>query len=222
MYDFSVSILIPTYNRKKFQKLIEYNINIQSYKNIEGIYFADDSDIDEPISLNVPYPVHYYKTKRCSIGEKRNYLSRLAKGNYLVNMDTDDFYQSNYISNSIYNLLKYDKQCCGSSDMIIFHKNEFYIQKCIYIYMLNEGTMVMTKDFYNNCSKYISTNSNESMLFLEQNIKDICETDQSLMCCVSHNNNTIDKKVWCKKEAKIQPYEYNEHKNILSTISIYE
>lgn len=226
MYDFSVSILIPTYNRKRFEKLIEYNINCQSYTNIEGIYIADDSDVDEPLHLNVNYPIHYYKTKRCKIGDKRHYLANLAKGTYLINFDTDDFYKPNYISYSIYSLLKHNKECCGSADMVIFHKNEFYIQRCMYLYMLNEGTMCMTKEFYNKCSKYVSTNSNESMEFLKQNIKTIMETKESLMCCVSHSNNTIDKNVWCVKETKCDKpsfvflNEYKEHIKILSTLNV--
>ena len=44
-FDYSVSIIIPTYNRKKFEKLIEYNINSQDYSNIKEIIILDDSDI---------------------------------------------------------------------------------------------------------------------------------------------------------------------------------
>jgi glycosyltransferase involved in cell wall biosynthesis len=226
MFDFSVSILIPTYNRKAFEKLIEYNINNQNYKNIEGIYVADDSDVDEHLHINTDYPIHYYKTKRVSIGEKRHFLSTLAKGKYLINFDTDDFYRPNYISHSIYTLLKYDKDCCGSADMFILKNNEFYLQRCMYIYMLNEATMCMTKEFYDKSSKYISRNYNESIEFLKQNINRLCETKMSLMCCVSHNNNTIDKNVWCKTETKCEKpslellNEYKEHIKLLSTLNI--
>ena len=33
----SVSIIIPTYNRKRFETLLEYNINSQDYYNIKEI-----------------------------------------------------------------------------------------------------------------------------------------------------------------------------------------
>ena len=33
--DFSVDILIPTYQRKKFEKLISHNISIQTYPLIK-------------------------------------------------------------------------------------------------------------------------------------------------------------------------------------------
>ena len=41
--DFSVDILIPTYNRKKFEGLISLNINKQTYPLIKNVIIADDS-----------------------------------------------------------------------------------------------------------------------------------------------------------------------------------
>lgn len=227
MFDYSVSIIIPTYNRKKFEKLIEYNINIQDYPCIEGVYIADDSDTDEALHLNIPYNIHYYKTKRCTIGEKRHFLNNISKGKYIINFDTDDFYKKDYISTSIFTLIDEDKGCCGSADMIIYNNKDFYKQRCIFLYMLNEGTMCMTKEFYDKSTKYIPTNSNESMIFLKENINDICETKESLMCCLGHDKNTIDKSVWYKPETLMRMdetcrNEYKSHIELLSTLNIYE
>ena len=47
----SVSIVIPTYNRKKFEALIEYNINIQDYFNLIEVIILDDSDVE--VTTNV-------------------------------------------------------------------------------------------------------------------------------------------------------------------------
>lgn len=227
MFDYSVSIIIPTYNRKKFEKLIEYNINIQDYPCIEGVYIADDSDTDEALHLNIPYNIHYYKTKRCTIGEKRHFLNNISKGKYIINFDTDDFYKKDYISNSIMTLIEEDKGCCGSADMIIYNNKYFYKQRCIFLHMLNEGTMCMTREFYDKSTKYIPTNSNESMRFLKENINDICETKESLMCCLGHDKNTIDKSVWYKPETLMRMdekcrNEYKSHIELLSTLNIYE
>ena len=57
----SVSIIIPTYNRKKFEKLIEYNINCQDYPNIVEVVIADDGDESEALELNIKYPIKYIK-----------------------------------------------------------------------------------------------------------------------------------------------------------------
>ena len=227
MFDYSVSIVIPTYNRKKFEKLIEYNINIQDYPFIEGVYIADDSDKDEALHLNIKYPIHYYKTIRCTIGEKRHFLNNISKGKYIINFDTDDFYKKDYISTSIFTLIDEDKGCCGSADMIIYNNKDFYKQRCIFLHMLNEGTMCMTREFYDKSTKYIPTNSNESMNFLKENINDICETKDCLMCCLGHTQNTIDKSVWYKPETLMRMdetcrNEYKSHIELLSTLNIYE
>ena len=68
----SVSIIIPTYNRKKFERLIEYNINCQDYSNILEVVIADDGDADQNLELKIKYPIKYIKCARMKIGEKRN------------------------------------------------------------------------------------------------------------------------------------------------------
>ena len=60
----SVSICIPTYNRKKFEKLIQHNNKIQTYY---VIIILDDGD-DEPSCIKTKYPIRYYNIPRCCIG----------------------------------------------------------------------------------------------------------------------------------------------------------
>ena len=61
LVDDSVSIIIPIFNRKKFEKMIEYNIINQDYPFIKEIIIGDDSDIDKPINIRVPYTIKYCK-----------------------------------------------------------------------------------------------------------------------------------------------------------------
>jgi hypothetical protein len=83
----SCSIIIPTYNRKKFEKLIEYNILCQTYKNIIEVVIGDDGD--ELLELNIPYPIKYIKCERMTIGQKRNLLAARCIGTYIAHIDTD-------------------------------------------------------------------------------------------------------------------------------------
>ena len=53
----SVSIIVPTYNRKRFETLLEYNINSQTYYNIKEIIILDDSDIDRPLCIRTLIPI---------------------------------------------------------------------------------------------------------------------------------------------------------------------
>ena len=115
----SVSILIPTYNRTKFSQLISLNIMIQTYPLIKEIIIADDGENKLLIDTSIKTTILYFQVERMSIGKKRNFLKSKASGDYLVHMDTDDFYNPDYISNCIFNLLLTGKQLTGSSDMIM-------------------------------------------------------------------------------------------------------
>ena len=216
-FDYSVSIVIPTYNRKKFEKLIEYNINSQTYYNIIEIIILDDSDVDDPLAIKTNFPIRYYRVQRVTIGEKRSLGVELAKGKYIAFMDTDDFYNPNYISKSIFNLIKYDKTISGSADMIVYDKIGYYKQRCMFLHMLNEATLVFKKNkiVFNNSS------SNEAVPWLINNISEIYETSiDDIMCCISHDQNTINKKMWCTStyEYKDLSSQYENQLKILSNI----
>ena len=219
-FDYSVSIVIPTYNRKKFEKLIEYNINSQDYSNIKEIIILDDSDKDDPLCIKTLYPIKYLRVPRVSIGEKRNYGVRVATSNYICMMDTDDFYNPEYISKSIFNLIKEDKNISGSADMIVYDKIGYYKQRCIFLHMLNEATLVFKKT---NNINFNNNSSNEAVPWLIENIPNIIETEiDNIMCCISHNENTICKKAWCSPKYNYIDLniKYENHIKILSTITI--
>lgn len=213
------SIVIPTFNRGKFSKLISHNINSQTYPFIKEIIVADDGDNSERLVLDVPFSVHYYKVPRMSIGEKRNFLMSKASGSYIAHMDTDDFYNKDYLSTSIFNLIKSGKNVSGSSDMLLLDvaTKTTYRQRCIYIHLLNEATMVYKKSFIKN-NKFSLGNSSEGIGFLISNINDIFETPiDDIMVCLAHDKNTVDKSAWCKDKYKtsLDMSKYEKHQNLI-------
>ena len=192
----SVDILIPTYNRVEFSKQIVLNINNQTYPFINKIIVADDGD--KPLDLTCcKYPIEYYKVNRMTIGEKRNFLQSKATSYYTANMDTDDIYNPNYISQSIFNLIRHGKYITGRADMIMYNEGKYYIQRCIYITLLNEATIVCV----NNNRKYKSSNSGEGVEYLKDMAPFIIETNiRDIMVCVVHKNNSVDKSKFLKEE----------------------
>ena len=184
-------ICIPTYNRKKFDKLIQHNINIQTYYNIKEVIILDDGD-DEPLCIKTKYPIRYYNVPRCSIGDKRNMLVSLSQCDYVAFMDTDDMYDKDYIGYSIFEMETNDKSIAGSADMNVYCYNQFYKQRCLFLHYLNEATLVFKKSIW---SPFNSTNSNEGIPFLEKHLGNIIETNiDRLMYCIAHDHNTIPKK----------------------------
>ena len=214
----SVSICIPTYNRKKFEKLIEHNINIQTYYNIREVIILDDGD-DEPLCIKTKYPIRYYRCNRCSIGDKRNGLVELATSKYIAFMDTDDFYDAGYIAHSIFEMITNDKCIAGSADMNVYCNGTFYKQRCMFLHMLNEATLVFRRDIH---YKFASSNSNEAVPFLLKHFGNIVETNiDRVMCCISHDSNTIPKTQWIKDQFKTEALtQYEKHIEIYSKCNV--
>ena len=215
----SVSIVIPTFNRSAFERLIEYNINSQDYFNIIEIIVLDDSDIDRPLCLRSLIPIRYYTVPRMTIGMKRNCGVKLAHGDYICFIDTDDFYAPDYISYSIFEMETNNKTIAGSADMNMWDGKQFYKQRCMFLHLLNEATMVFKKSAW---SRFADTNSNEAVPFLEKNINNIVETNiDRVMCCVCHKGNTVDKTAWLNDKYKSSVLsQYSKHIEILSSLNI--
>ena len=188
----SISILIPTYNRKHFEALINLNIKLQTYPLIKEIIIADDGE--ETLNLDLPYSILYYKVDRMSIGEKRNFLKSKATSDYLIHFDTDDFYDPEYVSNSVFNLIQSGKSLSGSSDMLLYDGKSTFKQSCIYLNYLNEATMCYTKKYALE-QDFSCSMSSEGISFCD--IKHINELDiNSIMVCLCHEKNTVDKSMW--------------------------
>ena len=217
--DFSVDILIPTYQRKKFEGLISLNINKQTYPLIKNVIIADDSQ--DNLHLDINYSVLNYKVERMSIGAKRNFLLSKSTSRYAVFMDTDDMYHPDYISHSIHTLLMSGKSITGTSDMLMYYQDQTYRLSCIFFHAINEATLVI--DTHNVKLKFKEQNSSEGLEPLKNHIGDIVQTDiNKVMCCLCHQENTIDKKIWIKERYKTEfnTSEYDEHLKIISSLNI--
>jgi len=217
-----VSILIPTFNRRRFSELITHNILTQTYPFIKEVIVADDGYDDERLNLKLPYSVLYYKLPRMTIGDKRNFLMSKASGDYLAHFDTDDMYSRDYLSSSIFNLIKTGKGLSGSSDMLMMDTatKTTYKQRCINIDMINEATMCYTKS-YADTHKFSNTMSSEGISFCE--IKEITETPiEEIMICLAHDSNTVSKKQWVTDAYKspIDMTWFKQHLEIISQSSI--
>jgi glycosyltransferase involved in cell wall biosynthesis len=216
----SVSIIIPTYNRKKFERLIEYNINCQTYENIVEVVVADDGDESQRLELNVKYPIKYIKCPRMTIGQKRNVLASSAKGEYIAHMDTDDIYFSTYISHSLEVLEKTKRDAVGTSDMIfMFADKTKGGMRNPYLSMANEATLVYKKSFWKELG-FSEKQSSEGIQFLEgRHWQTAHSSINQVMICLCHSTNTVDKEPWRNNPVSGFP-DFSEHQKILDSISL--
>ena len=202
----NVSILMPTYNRRKFLELIIDNILSQTYpKNkLEWVVIDDGKEKlikDENKIRNIIFPIKlkYIKIdhkKKLKIGEKRNYLVKYSTYDYCINMDDDDIYLNNYILKSVLFLLLKKCNLVGSNQMIFYFPtyNKFTRIFCRQKRQIHEATMCFKKSHWLKTGGFKNTNNSEGSKLID-GYEDIVYNMQidELMYCLCHNNNSYPK-----------------------------
>jgi hypothetical protein len=93
---------------------------------IEWIIVDDGTDkiADLIDKANIPQIKYFSIDKKMSLGEKRNYMHKQAKGSIIVYMDDDDYYPPERISHAVERLTSSPNAlCAGSSEMYIYFKH---------------------------------------------------------------------------------------------------
>ena len=197
-----VSVLTPTYNRRRFIPSLIECFKQQTYpmSHIEWIILDDGSDkvadIFEQAGLfNLRY---YSEAAKLNIGAKRNKLNDLAKGTIIVCMDDDDYYPPERISHAVNKLTANPKyNICGSSELYLFYSDNKTIYK-LGPYSSNHatnGTFAYRFSYLEN-HKYDETVSHgEEPSFLNNYSEPMLQLDPfKAQLLMSHSENTFDKK----------------------------
>jgi glycosyltransferase involved in cell wall biosynthesis len=87
----TVSICIPTYNRKEYLKEALCSVFVQTYKDYEVVVVDDGStDNTQQVIRDAGYDVRYYWVDHVGQYAARNRLIELARGEYITFIDSDD------------------------------------------------------------------------------------------------------------------------------------
>ena len=176
-----ISVIIPSFNRKKFiNKAIESVLN-QDYNNVE-IIIVDDGSTDGTYEyLKEKYKKNesitlYRNKKNLGAGLSRKKGYNLANGKYVIFMDDDDYYTDyNFFKQSMYILKQKPNigMVCASS--IIEYVNEEKFEKSI----LNIKGEIKKEEYLNEFQqKYMKSNSTFTTVFRKEtldkaNFKDV-------------------------------------------------
>lgn len=101
-----VTVMIPTYNQVDFIREAIGSAIMQTYPNLE-ILVGDDGSTDgtEKVILNIADPRIKYIRNPINLGRTENYRNLVcnhATGDYVVNLDGDDYYTDpNFISEAV-------------------------------------------------------------------------------------------------------------------------
>lgn len=125
-----VSILTPTYNRRRFIPRVMSYIMAQTYprERIEWVILDDGSDSVE--DLITPYmsqlTIQYIRvSEKLNIGAKRNRLHAVARGEILVNMDDDDYYPAERVAHAVTSLRSHrGARLAGSSRNYLYFTDD--------------------------------------------------------------------------------------------------
>lgn len=99
------SIVIPVYNVEKYIKRTLDSIKNQTFKDYEVIV-VNDGSTDKSMDIVKKYDVKIINSKHVEVSEARNVGARQAKGDYLIFLDSDDWWDKNLlkeINNSLNN-----------------------------------------------------------------------------------------------------------------------
>ena len=103
-----VSIIVPIYNSEKYLKRCVDSLIAQNYSNIE-IILIDDGSKDKSLEILQEYSddrVNILSKVNSGVSDTRNLGIKIAKGEYIVFVDSDDFVEENYVQCLIENIEK--------------------------------------------------------------------------------------------------------------------
>lgn len=122
-----VTIILPAYNAEKYITRCIESVLKQTYKNFEFI-IIDDGSTDNTLKIARDFAkkdcrINVISQNNCGVSKTRNYGVQIAKGEFILFIDSDDYIDSNMI----YHLL--EKSIQTGSDVIqcgykVFGDNE--------------------------------------------------------------------------------------------------
>jgi glycosyltransferase involved in cell wall biosynthesis len=216
----NISILMPTYNRNRFLKLVLINIYNMDYdKNkIEWVIFDDGKEpffknkeeenmvreLLQPMKIKYIYDIsQHYK-----IGDKRNKLVKFASNKICIFMDDDDIYYKTYIKHSVETLKNKKAGLVGSNAMLFTYPHHNYNMchiQCSAKRQIHEATMCFTKNYFRQMPGFLSSSLGEGAKMIDHNECQVAYTDiTKCMICVPHNDNTFNKEQFYRFKTSIR------------------
>ena len=203
-----ISLLTPTFgDRFKFLSLASKWINKQDYPKdlMEWVILTDTEDESEFLKQsleNVNDSALQIRIDHCTekmpIGQKRNVINRIAEGDILINIDDDDYYFPNRVSEAVKALETSDGsiELAGTRHLPILFLDDMNIwisspggnRPCAGSFAFKKS--LLNKTWYPNKAK-----NGEEIGFTDgYNLPFAVLDPFSTMICIAHTGNTFDKK----------------------------
>jgi glycosyltransferase involved in cell wall biosynthesis len=198
-----VSLVTPTYNRRRFIPSIIRCIEQQTYPKdkMEWIIFDDGQepvgDLFEGAKDRLPTVKYIYSEEKLTLGEKRNRLNEEAKGSILIAIDDDDFYFPERVATAVTALnSRPSVDLAGSSEVYMYFSDTKEIYKIGPYFQKHatNGTMAWRKRYALSRAYDETVAFAEEKSFLEGYKNDLVQLNpMKVMLVICHSDNTFDK-----------------------------
>jgi len=198
-----VSVICPTWERRAFLPYLLYLFQYQDYPaDKRELVILDDSaqSNEDLIAMMVDARVdnvrYIHSPERLDLGEKRNKLNELAKGEYIVCFDDDDYYPPNKISAQVGEMQRNNALFSGSDTIYIWysHLDKIYRTHSFGAHHALNGTFAYHRHFLKNHRYEDTARLAEEQAFLNNFTAPVLQIDpREAILCISHSANTYDK-----------------------------
>lgn len=221
-----VSVVCPTYDRRKFLPYLIKMFHWQTYpQNFMELIILDDSptsnqDIVEPLNINKNIK-YSHMTEHVPLGKKRNMVNAMATGDYIVCFDDDDYYPPERISHTIMKMSQTKEHLAGTDLLYIYypHLDKIYqLGPYPSINYASNGTLAFSKEYLKTHSHDDNSLYKEEEKFMNDFKEPIAKLDPlKTILCISHDKNTFDKKPIIKfgKETNLKLKSFIKDKNLI-------
>ena len=199
-----VSVICPTYNRRKFLPNLIRQFRYQTYpqRYMELIILDDSPTSNEDIIPKISNIKYTHLDEKLLLGRKRNHLNSLATGDIIVCFDDDDYYAPERVAHAVYKLESTTAQIAASSIIHIYYKQ---LNKILEFgpYAPNHGTngtMAYKKEYLLNHSYLDDKEKAEEAHFTNNFSEPLVQLNpHRVMMCLAHDNNTVNKDPFIEK-----------------------
>jgi glycosyltransferase involved in cell wall biosynthesis len=201
-----VSVITPTYNRREFLPMLIYLYQQQEYpKELRELIIFDDSPSsnEDLIPKNDKSIRYIYQSEKIPLGEKRNKLNEMAKGNVIICFDDDDYHYPERISQSIIKLNSTKSLIAGCSKLNIYYPdlNEIYQYGPFGNHHGTNGTFAYRREYLDANKHDPIANAQEEPSFTNNFSNKMAQLDpMRTIVCLSHDTNTYDKHKLLKQQ----------------------
>ncbi len=123
-----MSIITPTFGREQFLHEALRGVQSQTYPNIEWLVFDDSPAPSRLLARHADPRIRYtHISERLSLGEKRNRLVAMARGEYVAHFDDDDYYAPAYLSQMVSKLVEQGADFANLSSWYLYDsRHDFF------------------------------------------------------------------------------------------------